>query len=176
MKKKKKIDLKDHIRSIPGFPKPGILFRDITPLLADKLALKEAVNILSAKFKDKKVDIVVAAEARGFIFGGAVAQKLNAGFAPVRKKGKLPWRTYSAEYTLEYGVDSLEMHKDAFKPGARVLILDDLLATGGTVKAIIDLVKQLSGKIVGICFLIELTDLNGREKLKGYPVYSLIKY
>jgi adenine phosphoribosyltransferase len=172
----KELRLKDYIRDVPGFPKPGILFRDITPLLADKRALKETINLLSSKFKNKKIEVVVAAEARGFILGGAVAHKLNAGFAPVRKKGKLPWETYSADYSLEYGVDSLEIHKDAFKPGARVLILDDLLATGGTVKAIIDLVKQLGGEVIGICFLIELTDLRGRQKLKGYPVYSLIKY
>jgi len=172
----KELRLKDYIRDVPGFPKPGILFRDITPLLADKRALRETINLLSSKFKNKKIEVVVAAEARGFILGGAVAHKLNAGFAPVRKKGKLPWETYSADYSLEYGVDSLEIHKDAFKPGARVLILDDLLATGGTVKAIVDLVKQLGGEVIGICFLIELTELNGRQKLKGYPVYSLIKY
>ncbi|MBC8357392.1 MAG: adenine phosphoribosyltransferase [Candidatus Aminicenantes bacterium] len=172
----KKHNLKKYIRNIPDFPKRGILFRDITPLLNNKRALKVAINLLSAKFKDKKIDVVVAAEARGFILAGPVAQKINAGFVPVRKKGKLPWRTYKASYSLEYGVDTLEMHQDAFKPGARVLILDDLLATGGTVKAIIDLVKQLHGKIIGICFLIELADLNGRKKLKGHPVYSLIKY
>jgi len=172
----KVLRLKDYIRGVPGFPKPGILFRDITPLLADKRALRETINLLSSKFKNKKIEVVVAAEARGFILGGAVAHKLNAGFAPVRKKGKLPWETYSTDYSLEYGVDSLEIHKDAFKPGARVLVLDDLLATGGTVKAIVDLVKQIGGKIVGVCFLIELTDLRGRDKLKGYPLYSLIKY
>jgi len=171
-----KLNLKDYIRDIPDFPKPGILFRDITPLLADRRALRETINRLSRKFKNKKVDVVVAAEARGFILGGAVAQKLNAGFAPVRKKGKLPWQTHSAEYALEYGVDSLEIHKDAFKRGARVLVLDDLLATGGTARAIIDLVKRLGGKIVGVCFLIELTDLRGRQKLEGYPAYSVIKY
>lgn len=170
------LNLKSYIRSIPDFPKPGILFRDIMPLLADKRALRAVINLLSLKFKRKKVGAVVAAEARGFILAGAVAQELNAGFVPVRKKGKLPWKTYSATYSLEYGVDTLEIHQDAFKPGARVLILDDLLATAGTVKAIIDLVKQLGGKIIGICFLIELTDLKGRDKLKGYPVYSLIKY
>jgi adenine phosphoribosyltransferase len=172
----RKANLKKYIRSIPGFPKPGILFRDITPLIGHRYALKAAINQLSSKFKNKKIDAVVAAEARGFIFAGAVAERLNAGFVPVRKKGKLPSKTYSATYNLEYGVDTLQLHQDAFKPCARVLILDDLLATGGTVKAIIDLVNQLGGKIVGICFLIELTDLNGREKLKGYPVYSLIKY
>jgi len=172
----RQLNLKEYIRSIPNFPKPGILFRDITPLLADRYALKAAINLLSDKFKDKKIDVVVAAEARGFILAGAVAMRLNVSFVPVRKKGKLPWKTFSASYSLEYGIDTLEIHQKAFKPGSRVLILDDLLATGGTVKAIINLVKQLKGKIVGICFLIELTELSGREKLKGYPVYSLIKY
>lgn len=171
-----KINLKNYIRSIPDFPKPGILFRDIMPLLSNKYALKAAVNLLSAGYKEKKIDVVVAAEARGFIMAGPVAGRLNAGFVPVRKKGKLPWKTYEASYSLEYGVDMLQIHRDAFKPAARVLILDDLLATGGTVKAVINLVKQLGGKIVGICFLIELTELNGRKKLKGYPVRSLIKY
>lgn len=169
------MDLKNYIRNIADFPKQGILFRDITPLLSDKHALKTVINLLSIKFKDKKIDVVVAAEARGFILGGAVAQKLNAGFIPVRKKGKLPSKIYKASYNLEYGIDTLEIHRDAFKKGTRVLILDDLLATGGTTKAIINLVKQLGGKIAGICFLIELTELNGRKKLKGYPVYSLTK-
>lgn len=168
--------MKGYIRNIPDFPKAGILFRDITTLLNDKYAFRAAINLLSAEFKDKGIDVVVAAEARGFILAGAVAEKLNAGFVPVRKKGKLPGKTYSATYSLEYGVDTLEIHGDAFKSGARVLILDDLLATGGTVKAMIDLVKQLNGKIMGICFLIELTELNGRDKLKGYSIYSLIKY
>ncbi|MFH1578496.1 MAG: adenine phosphoribosyltransferase [Candidatus Omnitrophota bacterium] len=170
------LNLKKYIRNIPDFPKPGILFRDITTLINDRHALSAAINLLYAKFKNKKVDVVIAAEARGFIFGGALAQKLKAGFVPVRKKGKLPWKVYSATYSLEYGVDVLQMHQDAFKPGARVLILDDLLATGGTVNAMIDLVKQLKGKVAGIGFLIELTDLKGREKLKGYSIHSLIKY
>jgi len=172
----KRLNLKKYIRNIPGFPKPGILFRDITPLLNDKRALKAAINLLSTKFKYKRVDAVIAVEARGFILAGAVAERLNAGFVPVRKKGKLPWKTYSATYSLEYGEDTLEIHKDSIKLGARVLILDDLLATGGTAKAVINLVKQLEGKIIGICFLIELTELGGRKKLKGYPVYSLVKY
>ena len=172
----KPLKLKDYIRSIPGFPKPGILFRDITPLLAEPRAFKAAINRLSAKYKNKKIDYVVAAEARGFIFGAAIACRLNAGFVPVRKKGKLPAKVHAAQYCLEYGIDSLEMHQDAFKPQARVLIVDDLLATGGTVAAILDLVKQLKGKVIGICFLIELTDLRGRDKLPGLPIYSLIKY
>ena len=176
MSASRKIVLKKCIRNLPDFPKPGILFRDITTLLNNKQAFEKAINILSKKYKQKKVDIVVAAEARGFILAGAVAHKLNAGFVPVRKKGKLPWRTYSSTYSLEYGKDTLEIHRDGLKPGARVLILDDLLATGGTVKAIINLVNQLKGKIIGICFLIELTELKGRQKLRGYPVYSLIKF
>lgn len=173
---KKRMGLKDCIRAIPDFPKPGILFRDITTLLKNSKAFKEAVDGLAKKYKNKKIDAVVAVEARGFIFGGALAHKLGAGFVPVRKKGKLPWKTNSATYELEYGTDTLEMHNDAIGAGDRVLIVDDLLATGGTVKAVTDLVGQLKGKIAGIAFLIELEGLKGREKLKGYPVYSLIKY
>lgn len=172
----KKINLKDCIRSIPDFPKPGILFRDITTLLQDKHAFKQAVDALSNRYKNKKINIVVAVEARGFILGGAIAHKIGAGFVPVRKSGKLPWKTNSATYELEYGRDTLEMHQDAIKPGGKVLIVDDLLATGGTVRAVTDLVKQQQGKIAGIAFLIELSDLKGKEKLKGYPLYSLIKY
>lgn len=172
----KKIDLKKHIRDIPDFPKPGILFKDITTLLMHKRAFKHAIDSLAAKFKNKKIDKVVAVEARGFIFGGAIAHKLNAGFIPVRKKGKLPWKTNSVTYELEYGTDTLHMHHDAISKGDKVLIVDDLLATGGTVKAVVDLVKKLRGEIAGIAFLVELTDLKGKEKLKGYPIYSLIKY
>lgn len=170
------IALKKIIRSIPDFPKPGILFRDITTLLKEKKAFRTAVEELAKRYKNKKVDMVVAVESRGFILGGALAYKLGVGFVPVRKKGKLPWKTNSATYSLEYGVDTLQMHQDALKCGERVLIVDDLLATGGTVSAVIDLINQLQGKIIGIVFLIELLDLKGREKLKGYPVYSLIKY
>lgn len=169
-------DLKYYIRNIPDFPKPGILFRDITTLLKEKTAFKLVVDSLVKRYKNKKIDEVVAVEARGFILGGAVSHCLGAGFVPVRKRGKLPAKTNSVTYNLEYGQDTLEMHHDAIKPGDRVLIVDDLLATGGTVKAVTDLVKQLNGKIVAIAFLIELTDLKGRDKLKGYPVYSLIKY
>jgi adenine phosphoribosyltransferase len=134
------------------------------------------VDALAAKYKNKKIDAVVAVEARGFILGGAVAHKLGAGFVPVRKKGKLPWKTNSATYTLEYGTDTLEMHQDALQPDDKVLIVDDLLATGGTVKAVTELVQQLGGKIVGIAFLVELKDLKGKDKLKDYPVFALIKY
>lgn len=172
----KQIDLKNHIRSIPDFPKQGILFRDITTLLQDRKAFKSAVDKLIKPFKDKKIDAVLAIESRGFIFGGIIADRLKAGFIPVRKKGKLPWETKSASYDLEYGTDTLEIHSDAFKPGAKVLIVDDLLATGGTAKAVTDLVKELNGKIAGIAFLIELTALKGKDKLKKFPVYSLIKY
>ena len=172
----KKISLKETIRNIPDFPKPGILFRDITTLLNDKTAFKYAIDELAKKFKDKKIDKVVAVEARGFIFGAAIAHRLGAGFVPVRKKGKLPWKTNSATYELEYGTDTLQIHNDAIGPKDRTLIVDDLLATGGTAKAVIDLIKQLEGKVVGIAFLIELKDLNGKTKLKGYPVFSLIKY
>ncbi|MFH1458132.1 MAG: adenine phosphoribosyltransferase [Candidatus Omnitrophota bacterium] len=171
-----KFDFKKHIRSIPDFPKPGILFKDITTLLKDKLAFKAAVNEMAKKFKSKKIDAIVAVEARGFILGGAIAEKLGAGFIPVRKKGKLPWKTSSVTYELEYGTDTLEMHRDAIKPKDKVLIVDDLLATGGTVAAVTDLIKQQKGQIAGIAFLIELTDLKGKNKLKDYPVYSLIKY
>jgi adenine phosphoribosyltransferase len=172
----KKIDLKNYIRNIPDFPKPGILFRDITTLLKDKSAFKQAINTLSNKYKNKNIHAVVAVEARGFILGGAIAEKLDAGFVPVRKIGKLPWKTNSVTYDLEYGTDTLQIHHDAIKAHDKILIVDDLLATGGTVKAVTDLVKQLRGKIAGIAFLIELTGLEGRNKLKGYPVYSLIKY
>ena len=173
---KRKIELKNYIRNIPDFPKHGILFRDITTLLKDKKAFKLAVDALVNKYKRKKIDVVVAVEARGFILGGAVAHKLGVGFVPVRKKGKLPAKTNSVTYALEYGTDTLEMHHDAIKPNDKVLIVDDLLATGGTVKAVTDLVRQFQGKIAGIAFLIELTDLKGKDKLKGYPIYSLIKY
>jgi len=172
----RKIDLKAQIRNIPDFPKPGILFRDITTLLKDKKAFKLAVDTLAKKYKNKKIDLVVAVEARGFILGGAIAHKLGAGFVPVRKKGKLPAKANAVTYDLEYGSDTLEIHHDAISRENRVLIVDDLLATGGTVKAVTDLVKQLEGKIVGITFLIELLDLKGRDKLKDYPLFSLIKY
>ena len=168
--------LEDAIRSIPDFPKAGILFRDITTLLQDKDAFKEAVDLISKKFKGKGIDKVVAVEARGFIFGGAVAHRIGVGFVPVRKKGKLPWKTSSVSYELEYGTDTLEMHEDAVEKGEKVLIIDDLLATGGTVRAVADLVEKKQAKIVGIAFVIELIDLHGKDKLKEYPIYSLVKF
>ncbi len=168
--------LEKSIRNIPDFPKPGILFRDVTTLIQNKAAFKKAVDLLAKKYKGKKIDKVIGVEARGFIFGAAVAHKIGAGFVPVRKKGKLPFKTISTTYELEYGTDTLEIHQDAVAPGEKVLIIDDLLATGGTVKAVIDLIKQLGGKISGIGFVIELTDLHGKDKFKEYPVYSLVKF
>ena len=171
-----KLDLKKYIRDIPDFPKPGILFKDITTLLSDPEAFEYSIEAIADSFKNNKIDAIVAVEARGFIFGGAVANKLKAGFIPVRKRGKLPWKTKSVSYELEYGTDSLEIHQDAIKPGSRILIVDDLLATGGTVKAVTDLVKEMQGVVAGVAFVIELGFLKGREKLKDYPVVSLIQY
>ena len=168
--------LEKSIRNIPDFPKPGILFRDITTLVQNKDAFKKTVGLLSKKYKGKGFDKVVGVEARGFIFGASVALKIGAGFVPVRKKGKLPYKTISTTYELEYGTDTLEIHKDAITPGEKILIIDDLLATGGTIKAVTELVNQLGGKIAGIGFVIELVDLKGKEKLKNYPVFSLIKF
>ncbi|MFA6357310.1 MAG: adenine phosphoribosyltransferase [Candidatus Omnitrophota bacterium] len=168
--------LEKSIRNIPDFPKPGILFRDVTTLIQNKDAFKKAVDLLSKKYKNKGLNKIVAVEARGFIFGAAIAHKIGAGFVPVRKKGKLPYKTISTTYELEYGTDTLEIHKDAIIPGEKILIIDDLLATGGTVEAVIKLVNQLGGKIAGIGFVIELVDLKGKEKFKDYPVFSLIKF
>lgn len=168
--------LEKSIRNIPDFPKPGILFRDVTTLIANKEAFKKSIDLLAKKYKGKGFDKVVGVEARGFIFGAAVAHKIGAGFVPVRKKGKLPFKTISATYALEYGIDTLEIHQDAILPGEKVLIIDDLLATGGTVKAVIELIKKLGGKVSGIGFVIELVDLKGRDKIKDYPVFSLVKF
>jgi adenine phosphoribosyltransferase len=171
-----KVELEDTIRDIPDFPKKGIIFKDITTLLNNKVAYKEAIDEFVKRLKDKQIDYIVAAESRGFIFGGALAYQLSCGLIPVRKPGKLPADTYSYTYSLEYGTDSLEIHRDAFPKNSKILILDDLLATGGTTEAMINLVKQVGGDIAGIAFLIELTFLNGREKLGDYPIYSLIQY
>jgi len=170
------IDLRSHIRSIPDFPKPGIMFRDITPLLLDPLVLKEAVRRMAEPYDPAKVDLVAGAESRGFIFGTAVAIVLDAGFVPIRKQGKLPAETASVTYNLEYGTDTIEMHTDAVAAGARVLMVDDLLATGGTMAACCQLVEKAGGNIVGVEFLIELSFLNGRDLLEGYPVRSQIVY
>jgi adenine phosphoribosyltransferase len=171
-----RIDLRTHIRDIPDFPKPGIVFKDIMPLLADAAALHQAVDDLAAWAEPRQVDIVVGAEARGFILGAAVAYRLGCGFVAARKPGKLPFLTVGAKYALEYGFDALEMHVDALKRGARVLIHDDLLATGGTARAKIDLCEQLGAKVVGLAFVVELSFLNGRDKLYGYDVHSLVPY
>ena len=164
------------IRDIPDFPKPGIVFRDITPLLADPSGLALAVELLANPFRGKSIDLVVGAESRGFIFGTAVACCLSAGFVVVRKPGKLPHKRIAMSYDLEYGKDTLEMHADAIVGGQRVLLVDDLLATGGTMKACCDLVKQLGGDIAGIAVLIELQGLGGREKLRPYDVHSVVRY
>jgi adenine phosphoribosyltransferase len=170
------VDLEAKIRDIPDFPKRGIVFKDIMPLLADPEALRETVERLAEFAEPRKPDVVLGAEARGFILGAALAYRLGCGFVAARKPGKLPWRTISAKYALEYGFDALELHADAIAHGARVLIHDDLLATGGTARAKIDLVEQLGGTVVGLAFVIELEFLNGREKLEGYDIFSLIQY
>ena len=170
------MDLKKTIRSIPDFPKPGIMFRDITPLLGDPAAFKESVRLMAAPYKKGDVDVVIGAESRGFIFAAGIALALGAGFVPIRKKGKLPAKTASATYDLEYGTDTLEMHLDAVSPGTRVLMVDDLLATGGTMAACCEMVEKAGGRIVGVEFLIELSFLNGRAKLSKYPVRTQIVY
>jgi adenine phosphoribosyltransferase len=168
--------IKQCIRSIPDYPKKGIVFRDITPLLSHPSLFKEAVHALMVPFQDKGIDVVVGIESRGFIFGSVLAYLMGASFVPVRKKGKLPFQKISHTYDLEYGSDTLEIHEDALQSGQKVLIVDDLLATGGTVCATARLVEKLGGKIEGIAFLIELGFLKGREGLDGYPVHSLIHY
>jgi adenine phosphoribosyltransferase len=170
------LDLAGKIRAIPDFPKQGILFRDIMPMLQDPVALREAVDRIVEYGTGKHIDVVMGAEARGFILGAAVAYGLGAGFVCARKPGKLPYKTVSAEYDLEYGTDRLEIHEDAIKPGQNVLIHDDLLATGGTACAKVKLVEQLGGNVVGVAFIIELADLDGRSKLEGYDIFSLITY
>jgi adenine phosphoribosyltransferase len=171
-----RLDLRAYIRDIPDFPKPGIVFRDITPLLLEPKAFDHAVDLLAAHARPLAVDLVVAAEARGFIFGGALARELGVGFVPARKRGKLPHETVSVQYGLEYGVDELHVHADALAGGRRVLIHDDLLATGGTAKAKIDLVERLGGTVVGCAFVVELGFLDGRESLAGYDVHALVRY
>jgi adenine phosphoribosyltransferase len=169
-------DLEARIRDIPDFPKRGIVFKDIMPLLADPGSLRDTVERLAEFAEPRKPDLILGAEARGFILGAALAYRLGCGFVAARKPGKLPWRTISAKYALEYGFDALELHADAITSGARVLIHDDLLATGGTARAKVDLVEQLGGTVVGLAFVIELQFLNGREKLAGYDVFSLVQY
>jgi adenine phosphoribosyltransferase len=168
--------LKKKIRHVPDFPKAGILFYDITTLLQDAEGFGAAIDCLAGPFRGKKIDLVVGIESRGFIFGAAVADRLGTGFTPVRKPGKLPSTTINASYSLEYGSDSLEMHDDAVRHGQRVLIVDDLLATGGTARATVDLVSQLGGEVYGLAFLIELAALNGRERLAGQNLHTVLKY
>jgi adenine phosphoribosyltransferase len=170
------VDLKAKIRDVPDFPTEGIVFKDITPLVADAESFRATIDQLAAWAGDRNPDIILGAEARGFIFGGALAYNLGCGFVPARKPGKLPWETVKATYELEYGSDTLEMHRDAVGDGARVIVLDDVLATGGTAKAKIDLVERQGGVVAGALFVIELTFLHGREKLDGHDVHALISY
>jgi len=169
-------ELKQKIREVPDFPKAGILFYDLTTLLGDREGLRMAIDALTAPFEGQEIDQVLGIESRGFIFAPTVAYRLGAGFVPVRKPGKLPYKIISASYKLEYGEDSVEIHEDAIKPGQRVLIIDDLIATGGTAAATVQLVEALGGVVVGLAFLVELESLKGREKLAGHEVFSLLKY
>ena len=170
------MDLKDYIRDIENFPKPGVGFKDITPLLDSKEALSESLKRFLSLIEDKEINKVVAMESRGFFFGPLIAYEIGAGFIPVRKPGKLPFTTYKQEYALEYGTDVLEMHIDAINPGDKVLIHDDVLATGGTAEAVVKLVERAGGEVVQLDFLIDLTFLNGQSKLEGYKVNSLIQF
>ena len=177
MESKNSVDsIADRIRDVPDFPKKGILFKDITPVLSDIDTLRASIKEMAAPFVDLRIDVVVGIESRGFIFGAPIADVLNCSFVPVRKPGKLPWKTESVSYELEYGTDVLEIHKDAITEGQNVLIVDDLLATGGTAEATCKLVSKLGGNIKGLSVLIELEDLNGRKKLNQYNVHSLVKY
>lgn len=170
------MDLKSYVRDVPDFPKKGIVFKDITPLLRDPAAFSTVIDNFASHYASYNLDAVVAVESRGFIFGGALAKALNVSFVPVRKPGKLPWKCIQLSYDLEYGKDTLEIHLDSFKKDARVLILDDVLATGGTAAATVQLVEKAGGHVIEAAFLIDLTFLNGREKLKNTPVYSIIQF
>jgi adenine phosphoribosyltransferase len=170
------LDLRDKVRDVPDFPKPGIVFKDLMPLVADPVYFKETIDRLEAIARPLEPDVILGAEARGFIFGGALADRLGCGFVPARKPGKLPWETVEATYELEYGTDSLQVHADALGKGSRVIVHDDVLATGGTARAKTELVEQLGGQVVGVLFVIELAFLHGRDKLEGYDVHSLITY
>ncbi|NMC82213.1 MAG: adenine phosphoribosyltransferase [Armatimonadetes bacterium] len=164
------------IRTIPDFPQKGILFRDITPVLADPKAMREVISLMADYAEEKEADVIIGIESRGFVFGAPVAMACRLGLVPVRKAGKLPWKTVRCEYALEYGTAVVEMHEDAVKPGQKCIIVDDLLATGGTAQAAIELIEKLGGKVMGLAFLIELLALNGRDRLEGYDVLSLIQY
>ena len=168
--------LEDYVRSIPDFPEPGIIFRDVTSVLQDKDGLKMAIDQMQDLLKGLEFDIIAGPESRGFIFGATLAYEMGKGFVPVRKKGKLPYKTIRVEYDLEYGTDTLEMHEDAVKPGQRVLVVDDLLATGGTTEANVKLIEKLGGEVAGIIYFIELGFLEGRKKLEGYKVKSIVTF
>jgi adenine phosphoribosyltransferase len=170
------LDLRERVRDVPDFPKPGIVFKDLMPLVADAEYFRETIDRLEAIARPQRPDLILGAEARGFIFGGALADRLHCGFVPARKPGKLPWETVEATYELEYGTDSLQVHADAIGGGARVIVHDDVLATGGTAKAKTELVEKLGGVVVGLLFVVELGFLNGRDKLEGYDVDALITY
>ena len=170
--------IKTKIRTIPNWPKPGVMFRDITTLLQDAPMFKHTIDMLKERYTNVEVDVIVGVESRGFIIGAALAHSLNKGFVPIRKKGKLPYETESQEYELEYGTDVIEIHKDAIKKGQKVLLVDDLIATGGTALAACKLIEKLGGQLVECCFVIDLPDLQGRKKLEeaGYPVFSLVEF
>lgn len=170
------VDLKTKIRDVPDFPQKGIVFKDLMPLVGDPVYLRETIDRLADWSRPRKPDVILGAEARGFIFGGALAYVLGCGFVPARKPGKLPWDTVEATYDLEYGTDTLEIHADAIGNGARVIVLDDVMATGGTALAKIELVERLGGEVVGVLFVVELAFLNGRDRLAGYDVHALIAY
>ena len=170
------LDLRDRVRDVPDFPKPGIVFKDLMPLVADAAYFRETIDRLEELARPRQPDIILGAEARGFIFGGALADRLGCGFVPARKPGKLPWNTIEATYELEYGTDSLQIHADAIAKGKRVIVHDDVLATGGTARAKTELVEQLGGTVAGALFVIELGFLHGRDKLDGYDVEALITY
>ncbi len=169
-------EFKKFCRDIPDFPQPGIIFRDITNLLRDGGMFRKAIGVIAAKFSDERIDVVCSIEARGFILGAAIAHALGAGFVPIRKSGKLPWHTHQKSYDLEYGKDELEIHIDAVGAGDRVLLVDDVIATGGTIRAAVDLIKHMNGVLVSAAFLIELLALEGRQRIADVPVYSLIHY
>ena len=167
-------DFRQYCRDVPDFPKKGIVFKDITTLLKDGKVFKRAIDALAAHFKGQKIDTIACIDARGFLIGAALAYKIGCGLVPIRKKGKLPWKVYRQSYDLEYGQDTLEIHQDAFTPGSRVLIVDDVLATGGTAAAVAALISKMQGEIVGIAFLMELKELKGRQKLAGLEIFSLM--
>jgi adenine phosphoribosyltransferase len=170
------IEIKKFIRDVPDFPKPGILFKDITPLLQNEEAFHSTIHLLAKRYENRPIDRIVAIESRGFIFGAALAHALKKGFVPIRKTGKLPWRKHSETYDLEYGTDTIQMHEDAIHQGENILLVDDLLATGGTAKAACQLIQKMGGKVAECAFVVELEFLKGREKLKGIEVFSLVKY